>query len=303
MKLSICILSYNRRQELNTTLRLLASNVTLQHQIVVVENGSTDGSATMVRSEFPEVDLVELTENMGAPALNKGFEISKGDYILVLDDDSHPEKGLNEAIEFLDNNPDVGALALHIVGGSYRIKSKRHLEEIMGYIGCGVIFRSSTIQDAGGYPPWIFLYANEWEHAIRIRQSGYSIRYFDTCSIVHRVAASHRSNRRLRSLTTRNELLILERYFDNDPRKDKLMRRTVRWNRLFCLLEGRMTFSHVKEGIELYQTDRHTIAKVSIDQTVRDSYVQEHWSLQPLFPALILKFMEALKEKLGPANA
>ena len=295
MKLSICILAYNRVEEVRKTLELIGRNVTLEHEVILLDNASTDHCTEIISKEFPKVSIITLQQNEGAPALNHAFSAAKGEYILILDDDSHPVSGLNEAIDYLDSAPQTGALALQIEGGGYRIKSKQHLDETIGYIGCGAIVRRKVIEEVGGYPEWIFLYSNEWEHGIRIRNAGYKIRYFKHCLIKHRVATTHRSNRRLRSLTTKNELLILERYFFNDPRLTKLKARTIRWNRFFMLLEGIQVWKHVNEGIRLYKSEKDAQPHIPISRQVRDSYVDQHWCLQPLWPAFFYRALEALE--------
>jgi GT2 family glycosyltransferase len=296
-RLSICILSYNRKEALELTLNALHQldiSATGPVEVIVVENASTDGSAHMVASKFPGVELITLQKNLGMPAMNQGFEAAQGQYVLALDDDSHPEHGLEAALDYLDRHKEVGALALNIKGGMYRIQGKKHLDLCMGFIGCGVLFRRSVLEAVGGYAPWIFLYANEWEHAIRIVESGAQIRYFEACLVHHRVAVSNRSNRRLRMLTTRNELLIIERYYANDPRKPGLLRRTLMWNRLFAFLEGPKALAHVQEGKKMYEADRTELGHTLISQRVRDIYAHQHWSLQPLFPNAAYQLFQKL---------
>lgn len=284
MKLSICILSYNRLEEVKKTLGLISESAPEDHEVIVVDNASNDGTADMLRTSFPRVELIALNENVGAPALNKGFEAARGDYILVLDDDSHPETGLQEALAYLDANPKVGLLACKIVGGYHRIQSKQHLDLTMGFIGCGAILRRKAFLDAGGYADWIFLYANEFEHAIRIFEAGYELRYFEQCEIRHRVAITNRSAKRLRTHTVRNELLIIHRYFQGDKRMRRLIRRTVFWNSLFVFKEDRQTLRYVRDGYRLFREDRDSLATVQISAKTRDAYAHQHWSTQPYWP-------------------
>src|SRR5437763_815431 len=65
---------------------------------VVVDNASTDGSAEMVRDEFPDVRLIDNERNVGVSAWNQGFALARGDYVLALDDDCYlPADGLRGA--------------------------------------------------------------------------------------------------------------------------------------------------------------------------------------------------------------
>jgi hypothetical protein len=80
-----------------------------------------------------------------------------------LDDDSHIESGLEEAIRFLDENDNIGILALNVTGGLYQTNEWVDLSEQAGFIGCGAIFRKTLYDKIGGYANWIFLYTNEYD--------------------------------------------------------------------------------------------------------------------------------------------
>lgn len=92
MKVSFVIVNYNRREELIFTLsktKELIKEDNNDYEIIVVDNASTDGSADAIKKHFPDVILIENPVNTGAPAWNLGFEKAKGDYFIILDDDSH----------------------------------------------------------------------------------------------------------------------------------------------------------------------------------------------------------------------
>src|SRR5262249_1766601 len=86
MLVSIAILNYQRCDALR---RALAAARRQRHpvEIIAVDNASTDGSAEMVREEFPDVHLVALPRNIAAAARNTGVAAAKGDIVLTLDND------------------------------------------------------------------------------------------------------------------------------------------------------------------------------------------------------------------------
>ncbi|MCS7173073.1 MAG: glycosyltransferase family 2 protein [Armatimonadetes bacterium] len=85
---SVVILNWNRRDRLRVGLSALRQPSPLRLEVVVVDNGSTDGSAEMVRAEFPEVRLVETGRNLGiARGKNAGIRLTRGEFVLVADDD------------------------------------------------------------------------------------------------------------------------------------------------------------------------------------------------------------------------
>ena len=146
MRASFVIVNYNRKDEILLTIsktKELIKDDASNYEIVVVDNASTDGSAAEIKQKFPEVVLIENPVNTGAPAWNLGFEKAIGKYFIILDDDSHIESGLNDALSYLDEHKEVGVLALNISGGAYQTKHWTDLEEKVGFIGCGAIIKKS----------------------------------------------------------------------------------------------------------------------------------------------------------------
>ncbi len=87
---SVVILNYNNREVLRRGLRALRDLAASPYrvEVIVVDNGSADGSQTMIRTEFPEFHLIENRENLGiARGKNAGLEVARGEFILVVDDD------------------------------------------------------------------------------------------------------------------------------------------------------------------------------------------------------------------------
>lgn len=120
MDLSIIILNLNTKGFLKDCLQSLSvSDLNKgQFEVVVSDNGSTDGSVAMVKEEFPWVKVVESGKNLGFAAGNNAAlpYISEGSrYLLFLNSDTKvPPETLPEMIRFMDENPDVGASTCYI---------------------------------------------------------------------------------------------------------------------------------------------------------------------------------------------
>jgi len=218
MKASFVIVNYNRREELLFTVgktKELIKEDDNDYEIIVVDNASIDGSADAIKKHFPDVILIENPVNTGAPAWNLGFEKAKGDYFIILDDDSHIEFGLEEALAYMDTNQDVGVLALNVVSGPYTSEmwGWKDGDETVGFIGCGAIFRRETYERIGGYADWMFLYVNDWELGLRCLNAGYHVRYFANSCVNHRASKINRTSKRLRVFVTKHELAIAYKYF------------------------------------------------------------------------------------------
>lgn len=218
MKASFVIVNYNRREELLFTVgktKELIKEDDNDYEIIVVDNASIDGSADAIKKHFPDVILIENPVNTGAPAWNLGFEKAKGDYFIILDDDSHIEFGLEEALAYMNTNQDVGVLALNVVSGPYTSEmwGWKDGDETVGFIGCGAIFRRETYEKIGGYADWMFLYVNDWELGLRCLNAGYHVRYFANSCVNHRASKINRTSKRLRVFVTKHELAIAYKYF------------------------------------------------------------------------------------------
>ena len=218
MKASFVLVNYNRKKELLITIaktKDIIKNSIWDYEIVVVDNASTDGSAEAVKAEHPDVVLIENKVNTGAPAWNLGFARAQGEYFIIIDDDSHVVSGLDEAFDHLDKKTDIGILALNVTTGPYTSDDWgwKDGQDIVGFIGCGAIFRKSVYDKIGGYADWIFLYANEWDLGIRSIDAGYRVEYFANCKVNHRTSKVHRSTKRLRVLCTKHELGIIYKHF------------------------------------------------------------------------------------------
>ncbi|MEO1290067.1 MAG: glycosyltransferase family 2 protein [Chloroflexota bacterium] len=120
--LGIVIVNWNTADELETCLKtVFASTGDFTYHVVVVDNGSTDRSVSMVREQFPQVELIETGENLGFPKGNNvglrhlGYH-DLGDvtsdaprYALLLNPDTEvPEESLYQMVQFMDSRPDVG---------------------------------------------------------------------------------------------------------------------------------------------------------------------------------------------------
>jgi len=129
-KLSIVILSYNtKRLTKECLLSLKINRGEIDFEVIVSDNGSSDGTCTMVEKEFPWVRLVENRDNLGfAAGNNKARDYCRGEYVLFLNSDTKvPKDTLKETINYIEKNEDIGALSCKIVlpNGSLDKDSRR----------------------------------------------------------------------------------------------------------------------------------------------------------------------------------
>ncbi len=297
---TINILAFNRREEVRQTLGELQSVDYPREalEILVVDNASSDGTGEMIAEEFPDVRVVTLAPNRAVAGWNAGFEAGRGEFFLVLDDDSAPQSGLKEAIVYLQENPKVGILACNIVGGLFTTQKLKDGQKWVGFVGCGALIRREVVNSIGGYAPWIHLYAHEWEYGLRCLNAGFEIRYFQQCLIRHRASSVNRSSRLTVSYTTRNELLIVFIYFGQ--RRTRYLVRTVLNNAwLWWNIAGRKSFVWVLEGLLMFLRTASQHKHCVVRPPVQGVYARTFWSTQPLLPR-IAKKLARLGRRVSP---
>lgn len=115
-QVSVISLSHNRRRNVYELLTALRRQSYSSFEIILVDNGSTDGTAEMVRRRFPEVQLIGSGGNLGMVAYNLGFAAAQGEYVLVMDDDGLPDNihWIEQVVSRFDANPRLGVISCTI---------------------------------------------------------------------------------------------------------------------------------------------------------------------------------------------
>ncbi|MEI7657877.1 MAG: glycosyltransferase [Phycisphaerae bacterium] len=219
--ISTVILSFNRRDALRRTLREIGGQAWSRNaQIIVVDNASTDGSAAMVRTEFPGVELVALERNVILEGFNIGASRATGELLLVLDDDSWPQEGAVEAAAAcMLADPTVGGLMLHrrhprtlAFEWPFEASSLQGLQRRWPDMGCGNLFRRAAWDRVGGYETGYTLYRNDTDMALKLLAAGFDVVFDPAWMVWHdSVIASRKSDRWLR-LSTRNWMWMARRH-------------------------------------------------------------------------------------------
>jgi len=289
MRASFVILNFNRKTELLITLSKTIELIKQEpgYEIIVVDNNSVDDSVAEVRKQFPHVVLIERKVNNGIAGWNDGFSKAKGQYLVVLDDDSHLESGLDEALYYLETNPQIGILALKITGGVFQTNTKSKWfdkQDAGGFIGCGAIIKKQVYERIGGFADWLHVYTHEYEYSMRCLDAGFKIVYFENAVVVHRTSAVNRTNKRLRIFSARNEMSIVYKYF----RKKRLTYIFRIWinNMKLIQKDGIKTAYYVFlagfEFLKIRKAIKHTPASIEAE-----AFLKEYlWSTQPILSNL-----------------
>jgi GT2 family glycosyltransferase len=215
------IATRNRRAELCTTLDRL-SDLPERPAIIVVDNGSQDGTAREVRRAFPRVDLVSLRRNLGACARNVGVRRAQTPYVALNDDDSWWEPGaLSKAVAVLEASPRTGIVAAATMVGPEdapdpinELMAASPLPQgclpgprVLGFLGCAAVARRQAYLAAGGYSRLLFIGGEEELLAYDLAAKGWPVSY-RVDVVAHHWPSPVRDARRRRVQEIRNRLLV-----------------------------------------------------------------------------------------------
>jgi GT2 family glycosyltransferase len=239
--------------------------------VIVVDNASNDGSAEMVKLEFPDVQLIQLEKNIGIAGWNEGFKVAKGEYVLVLDDDSYPDKTtLKNAILCAISTEKIGIVVLKIYDKKKNmIINERHDNlVVLSFIGCGALLHRNVFRNYL-FNENIFLYEHEVDYSIRVSNSGYMLIYCNNSFITHSNSVLNRNfiqstDHRRVYYTSRNITYILLSYFSHQKVLFRLVR--IFLGRLFLSIPNFCSLSVIigfYSGVKLYLSEKNRVSTVS----------------------------------------
>jgi GT2 family glycosyltransferase len=220
-RLTVVIATKDRKQSLLTTLHRL-TELDERPAIVVVDNGSQDGTADAVRSAFPSVKIVSLDHNHGIAARNFGVRAAQTPYVAFCDDDSWWSPGaLTQAADLLDRCPRLAVVAARTVVGAERrtdpvssLMARSPLRAagtdnpaVLGFLACSAIVRRQAFLDVGGFAAFIGIGGEERLLAYDLAAAGWELAYVDSIIAHHHPEERDRSARAV--LARRNDLLIV----------------------------------------------------------------------------------------------
>ena len=243
---SVIIPNFNRRSDIEFTLNELKKDSYPALEIIVVDNGSTDGSVQLIEEKFPSVLMVGLPYNIATEARNYGIMKASGEYILMLDSDSHPLPGsIKKMVEHFEDNPLLGAAAFRVVlpndsnkddsGGRFNV-----------FIGCGCGFRRNILQKIGCYPQGFGFYVEEYDVSYRIMAAGYKVRYFEDLVVLHRQSQFGRDDKHIIYYLIRNNIYL---YFQYHPFLEAMKELSWVLFRYYRVSLGKQTIIAFTKGI------------------------------------------------------
>jgi GT2 family glycosyltransferase len=228
---SIVMLAWNRKDDVRESLTRIRQIDYSNLEVIVVDNASTDGTQEMVEAEFPEAKLLRMFKNIGIEAYNIGFENAKGEYLVIIDDDSFPAPyAISRMVEKFKADPRLGVLAFDVRNYYNYNDIKNELENadtntstaavandyLMSFNGAGVGVRRELFKKIGYYPEEFFLYNNELDCAFKIWDAGYRIEFHADLVSYHKFSPKNRASWRAPYFYTRNAFWLAWKHYPVD---------------------------------------------------------------------------------------
>jgi GT2 family glycosyltransferase len=218
--LSIVIVSWNTREVLLPAVASVFREVKgVSYEVLVVDNGSKDGSADAVEAEFPEANVIRIKRNLGfAGGNNVALRRAQGRYAVLLNSDTITHAGAFERmVRYMDDHPEAGAcgpqllkpdgskqncfhnlpsLATELVNLSllkilfprkYPSKRQTYTEpiEVDAVLGACMMVRREVIEKVGLMDEGFFLFLEETDWCARIREAGWKVVHIPDARITH----------------------------------------------------------------------------------------------------------------------
>ncbi len=248
--LSICITTLNASEYLRNCLRSITQQSSYLHwvdadqavqielvdpppttpgplniELIIVDNGSTDDTLSMLRREYPAARLICNDKNEGfAHPMNQAFSASQGQYVLALNPDTIVLPGaLNDLVNYAESHPDVGICGPKVLNhdGSLQKACRRgvsrpwaafsyfsglyalfphsrlfggyllnyldedQIHEVDGVSGSCMLIRREVIQQVGFFDEHFFAYQEDADYCFQVKKAGWKVVYLPTAQIIH----------------------------------------------------------------------------------------------------------------------
>lgn len=225
LDVSIIIVSWNTSQITCECIQSIYEQTSeLAYEIVVVDNASSDHSVEMVKTNFPEVILIENADNRGfAAANNQGMVVAQGRYVLLLNSDTIVlDKAIEKVVDFADTHPEAAVVGCRVLNPDkllqptcfrypsilYMILSTTYLykifpknkffgregmtwwdrsdtREVDVVTGCFMLVRHEALEQVGMMDEQFFMYGEETDWCYRFKQAGWKVMFMPDAEIIH----------------------------------------------------------------------------------------------------------------------
>ncbi len=248
MDLSIIVVNWNTSDVLRDCLQsIYVQTESFEFEVIVIDNASVDDSVHMLKAEFPNVTIIENTENLGfAAANNQGLAIAHGQYILLLNSDTVIlDSCIPKTISFADAHPGAAVVGCRVLNPDMTLQStcfmfpsvlnmllsssylyklfptsrffgrermtwwyRDNVKEVDVVTGCFMLVRREAIEQVGVMDEQFFMYGEETDWCYRFKKAGWKILFTPVAEVVHLHGASSKQRKPEMTLQLRGSILL-----------------------------------------------------------------------------------------------
>ena len=244
--MSIVLVCWNNKDYLDPCLRsLYGASLKSSFEVVVVDNGSTDGSQSMLREEFPEVAIIQNEGNVGlGRASNQGILATGGRHVLLLNNDTLVDgPSLDAMVDFLDEHPDAGAVGGRLLNpdGSFQAgyadfsslteefliaarvgelvwegypshKDTKQTKKVAWLSSACLLVRRAALDEIGLLDEEYFIYGDEADLQYRLHKAGRPVYFLPHANTIHYGGRSMNRWRR-RKMVYRGKMMFYDKNY------------------------------------------------------------------------------------------
>jgi GT2 family glycosyltransferase len=220
-RVSVIIVNWNGREFLGECLDSVLAQTFEDFEVIVVDNGSSDGSADWIAGEYPQVRLLRLASNQGfCGGNNAGARIARAEFLLLLNNDTVVDDGwLAPLYTTITSDSRIAACdskilyagephtiwsagATYTIAGTANFRAQGTREdalscqpaEVFSAVACSAIYRRSVWEEIGGLDETYFAGYEDVDWGFRARLRGYRIFNVPASRVYHKVSATHQYN-------------------------------------------------------------------------------------------------------------
>ena len=316
---SIVIVNYNGRRFLDTCFNSLLAVDYPQKQveIIMVDNGSKDGSIQYMKDTFSSVKVVVNNQNNYARANNLGIKNSSGKYVVFINNDITVERNwLIELVRCAEADPTIGVVGSKILFKNGLVQSlglTHHVnfywgdigfhsrdcedyvvkDEIVGLSGCSAMYRRECLDVIGGFDEDFNMYLEDVDLGMRCRNKNWKLVICPRSTILHEFHGTIGSETSARKLQEANRLLLVAKYWP-----DKLIE-ALRFNRGYYFSMPGAT--RVERDKEFAEALRKVIMKLHKEHG-EDTAVKFEADIALMQQAIISEDIVSPLEELSPSE-
>jgi N-acetylglucosaminyl-diphospho-decaprenol L-rhamnosyltransferase len=227
-EVSVIVASHNAREYIERCLGALSET---RHDVIVVDSASSDRTGEFIRERFPDVRLVQLTENRGyGAALNEGMALSGARYFLLMNGDAWPKPGaIEELLEFAESEQRAGVIGPRLLNPNgtlqpsvrgfptpWRLATEylflrwfaprsrafnafysagfnhQSVRDAEFLVGAVLLVRREVVDEIGVFDTRFFMFNEEVDFCYRVREAGWRVVFYPGAQFVHVGGASTR---------------------------------------------------------------------------------------------------------------